>query len=113
MLQKFNPQLVEHLGNLSRIMAQENEFMGMQVAAKLRRCVHVSEHEISLDLKQFLRYNVAIQSRIIKAILPEKRSALHIENLRDFITSPLSTEMSISRNWRVEKTGTKMILRKQ
>jgi tRNA(Ile)-lysidine synthase len=112
LLESFNPRLIEHLYNLSRILAEENEFLNSFASRAMRSIVRVFPKRITLDLKGFFEYNRIIQSRILKKILPEKRSALHIERLLEWIFSP-SRQLNFSRSWQVEKTKNKLIFRMQ
>jgi len=79
LLEKYNPRVVEHLFNFSQIMSRENDFMEEETRKAAGYVTEQGANKISLDFERFLKYNKAIQSRIIKYILPEKRSAAQVE----------------------------------
>lgn len=110
LLRKHNSCLVEHLYALSRIQAQENEFLGALTRNALRRCARVGENEITLDLKLFLRYNTVIQLRVLKQVLPEKKSRVHIERFLWWLISGSAGGLSFSRRWQVARTSTRLIM---
>jgi tRNA(Ile)-lysidine synthase len=112
-LQEFNPRIVEHLYSLSRITGAENEVLRQAARRGIARAVRVFPTRIVLDLKCFFRYNKIIQPRILKEILPEKRSAAQIERLRAWMSLPSPRAYVFSRSWLVEKNKHHMIFRKR
>jgi len=109
----YNPRIVEHLYRLSRIIGAENEFLLRSALRAGRRSVRVSPNRITLDLKRFFRYNKLIQPRILKEVLPEKRSAAQIERLRAWMSLPSPKAMVFSRSWIVEKNLHRLVFRKR
>ncbi|MCB4791790.1 MAG: tRNA lysidine(34) synthetase TilS [Elusimicrobia bacterium] len=112
MLNKYNSNVVEHLYNLSRIVSRENTYLNMLSQKAQKNLVSVSKNKISLDLKGFFGYNKAIQNRIIKNILPQKRSQLQIERLMDFLSAPHKKNIHFSSNWEIEKSPGKLVIKK-
>lgn len=112
LLEKYNPRVVEHLFNFSRIMNVENDFINSVAMAAARRCAGVSESKITLDYKRFLKYNKAIQLRIMKYIMPEKRSAAQVEFLREWVLYSSGTKLDFSRGWTVKRLKNKIIFKK-
>lgn len=114
LLESCNPRFIDHIFNLSQILSKENDYLNELTARALKRSVkRFSQDKISLDLKRFFRYNGVIQARILKEILPEKRSLLHIERLLEWILSKSSREISFSHLWNVEKIENKLFLIKR
>ena len=111
-LKKFNPKFIEHVFNLSGIVAVENEFLNAIAARAVRRVASVSRNGISLDLKRFFGYNEAVKQRILKAILPEKRSLRNIRRLKDLILSENLKGILLTKCWRVEKRRNRLFFRK-
>ncbi|MHB9154974.1 MAG: tRNA lysidine(34) synthetase TilS, partial [Endomicrobiales bacterium] len=112
LLKEYNPCLVEHLFNLSRIISRENDFISRFVSRALKQSVRRKENTILLDLNMFFKYNKVIQSRVLKEIMPEKRSLVHIERLLGWIFAPAQKEMVLSRSWHVERTKNRVVFRK-
>jgi tRNA(Ile)-lysidine synthase len=111
-LKRFNPKLVEHIFNLSRIVAGENEFLHGITRRILKKIVRISKNSISLDLKLFFGYNEAVKLRILKEILPEKQSIQNIRRLTGLVLSENREEILLSKRWRVEKKNNKLFFRK-
>ena len=111
LLATFNPCLVEHLFTFSRIAHAENAFLEGIVARCLSRSVQRKKDKIILDLKRFFGYNKIVQARLIKALLPEKRSVAQVERVLAWINDTTSLKLNYSRLWLLEKKGKKLILR--
>jgi tRNA(Ile)-lysidine synthase len=71
--EKINPMVVEHIFNLSCIQARENKYLEEISNNFIKKYVKIQKNKILLDLTVFLQYNEAVQFRIIKNILPEKK----------------------------------------
>jgi tRNA(Ile)-lysidine synthase len=112
MLEKYNPRVVEHLFNFSQIMNRENDFMNDAARKAIRLCAAVGNSKITLDYKRFLKYNKAIQLRIIKYIMPEKRSAAQVEFLREWFLFSSGRKLKFSRDWSVKRLKNKIIFKK-
>jgi tRNA(Ile)-lysidine synthase len=112
MLEKYNPRVVEHLFNFSQIMNRENDFMNEAARKAIRLCAAVGNSKITLDYKRFLKYNKAIQLRIIKYIMPEKRSASQVEFLREWFLFSSGSKLKFSRDWAVKRLKNKIIFKK-
>ncbi len=111
LLETFNTRLVEHLFNFSRIADAENAYLEGITARRMSRSVQRKKGKIILDLKQFFGYNKIIRARIVKALLPEKRSVAQVERVLAWMCDPASRELAYSRSWRLEKKGEKLVLR--
>lgn len=112
LLEGFNPRLVEHIFNLSRIVGKDNEMIGDMARGALKRIAKAAKNRISLDLKGFFRYNEAVKFRIIKEILPEKVSLSSIRRVYALAASKNRKEIILSKVWRVEKRGSKIMFSK-
>lgn len=109
MLQKLNPRLIEHLYNFSQISSRDNEFLNSLVKQAAGRSVRVEKRKIILDLKHFLKYNKAIQLRLFKQILPENRSAVNVEFLRDWVLFSSKSEFRFTKNISLKRLKNKII----
>jgi len=111
-LNGFNPRFVEHIFNLSGIIAIDNDYLGRISERAARRISRTSGSGITLDLKGYFGYNEAVQQRILKDILPENISLRNIVRLRDLIASENRREIQLSKQWRIEKRGGRIFFRK-
>jgi tRNA(Ile)-lysidine synthase len=112
MLAKYNPCIVEHLYNLSRIVSGENAYLNKLAKSAQRNTVTKSKNKITLDLKGFFGYNKTIQTRIIKAILPQKCSLSQIERLMESLSAPNRKHIDFSNDWKIEKKTNKLVFKK-
>jgi tRNA(Ile)-lysidine synthase len=97
--EKINPMAVEHIFNLSRIQAVENSYLEEITFKYLRKCVKIGKTRKLLDLTMFLQYNEAVQYRILKNILPQKKYNPYINLImRKILSSDLSV-YKISDDW--------------
>ena len=112
LFQKYNPGFVEHISHLSQIVARENDFLAARTARAIGAAVRSGKNAISLDLKLFFRYNKVIQTRLLKAVLPERRSWGNVERLLQWILRSPDTQWELSRSWRIEKRKDTVVFRK-
>jgi tRNA(Ile)-lysidine synthase len=108
LLTQFNPRLVEHLFSLSRILGAENEFLNEFTAKAVKKAVCRRDNGILLDLKVFFRYNKIVQARIIKEILPEKRTWPQVERLREWISEGKNDLFILSGAWIVKRKNNRL-----
>ncbi|MDR0890747.1 MAG: tRNA lysidine(34) synthetase TilS [Endomicrobium sp.] len=109
LLESLNPKFIEHIFNITCIQSRDSIYLSHIVNTLQKQCVNSNNNQISLDLTIFLRYNKAIQFRIIKNILPEKKCNSHI----NFIMNKLLTSSSIcsyrlSKKWTCKITTNKV-----
>jgi len=112
LLETFNPKLVEHVYNLSRIIGRENELLADIVRRAVKRTARISKSGITLDLKRFFRYNETARLRILKEILPERRSLKNIRRLYGLVLSNNRKGIILSKDWRVKKNKNKLLFQK-
>jgi len=112
LLEKYNPRFVEHLFNFSQIMSRENEFMDEKTKAAVKNVTTRTAFKITLDFKRFFKYNKAIQLRLIKYILPQKRSAAQVEFLREWFLFSRGKILKFSQQWTVKRAKNKIIFTK-
>jgi tRNA(Ile)-lysidine synthase len=111
-LEKYNPCFVEHVYALSRIFAQENDFLNSLTRKAKNTVVSIKKDKFELDLKRFFRYNKALRLRLIKSILPEKKSQLHIERIHEWISGGGAGRLEFSSHWELSKNASKVVLKK-
>jgi tRNA(Ile)-lysidine synthase len=97
--EKINAMAVEHIFTLSRIQTMEDAYLEKVTLKYLKKCVKIGKNRIFLDLTMFLQYNEAIQYRILKDILPQKKYNSYINLIiRKILSSDLSI-YNISDDW--------------
>ncbi len=111
-LRQFNPKIVEHVFNLSKIIGADNEFLNELSQRAIKRISTVSKNGISIDLKRFFEYNEAVKQRILKEILPEKKSLNNIKRLGSLVLSENQKEIILSKCWLAEKRKNRLFLHK-
>jgi tRNA(Ile)-lysidine synthase len=111
-LRQFNPKIVEHVFNLSKIVGADNEFLNDLALSAVKRISRVSRNGISIDLKRFFEYNEAVKQRVLKEILPEKKSLINIRRLGRLVLSENQKEILLSKRWLAEKRNNTLFLRK-
>ncbi|MDR0978194.1 MAG: tRNA lysidine(34) synthetase TilS [Endomicrobium sp.] len=97
--EKINNMAVEHIFNLSRIQSMENAYLEKIVFKYLKKCVKFGRNSISLDLTIFLGYNEAVQYRILKNILPQKKYNSYINLIMHKILSSDLSVYKLSNRW--------------
>jgi tRNA(Ile)-lysidine synthase len=97
--EKINPMAVEHIFNLSRIQTVENSYLEQITLKYLRKSIKFNKNRISLDLTMFLQYNEAVQYRMLKNILPQKKYNSHINLIMFKILSSDLSVYKISDEW--------------
>jgi tRNA(Ile)-lysidine synthase len=115
-LEKINPRFVEHAFNITCIHSRDNMYLQQITSVLQQQCVNVNstKDRILLDLTIFLRYNKAIQFRIMKNILPIKQCNHHITFIiHKLLTSPSFSTYRISKEWTCKVSGDKFFLIKK
>ncbi|MDR2437488.1 MAG: tRNA lysidine(34) synthetase TilS [Endomicrobium sp.] len=97
--EEINAMTVEHIFALSRIQTIEDTYLEEITLKYLKKCVKMCKNRIFLDLTMFLRYNEAIQYRILKNILPQKKYNPYINLIMHKILSSDLSIYKISDDW--------------
>ncbi|MDR0985074.1 MAG: tRNA lysidine(34) synthetase TilS [Endomicrobium sp.] len=99
--EKINPKAINHIFNLTTISNLENEYFKNISSKILYKCSKITKNKISIDLTIFLRYNKAIQFRIIRTLLPEKKKNSVINMIMEKIMSGKALTYRLSNNWTI------------
>ncbi|MDR3256371.1 MAG: tRNA lysidine(34) synthetase TilS [Endomicrobium sp.] len=97
--EKINHKAVEHIFDLSCIQTREDAYLEEISSNFIKKCVKMQKNQILLDLIMFLRYNKAIQFRILKSILPQKKYSLCINLIMHKILSADVSIYRLSADW--------------
>jgi len=97
--EKINPMFVEHIFDLSCIQNREDAYLRKISINFLKKCVKMKKNRILLDLTMFLRYNKAVQFRILKNILPQNKYSSYINFVMHKILSGDESVYKLSSDW--------------
>ena len=106
--ERINPMFVEHIFDLSCIQNRENAYLNEISIGFLSKCVKLGKNRILLDLAMFLQYNKAIQFRILKNILPQRKYNSYINFIMHKILSSDKTTFKLSSDWIFKMTSEKV-----
>ena len=111
-LRGINKGFIDHFYKLSRIVSLENEYISEITEKSMKKCVKPSKNKILLDLSVFFKYNKVIQFRIIKSILPERRSNFNIERLIEWMLDSRRKELQLSRSLKAKRLKKRIVFLK-
>jgi tRNA(Ile)-lysidine synthase len=112
--ENINPSAIEHIFLLSKIQERENSYLKEISINFLKKCAKISKNAILLDLTSFLRYNVSIQFRMLKMLMPDKKYAFQINAVMDRILAKKPSVYKISGGWNfIVSRGNKASFRRQ
>lgn len=106
--ERINPMFVEHIFDLSCIQNRENAYLNEISIGFLSKCVKFGKNRILLDLAMFLQYNRAIQFRILKNVLPQRKYNSYINFIMHKILSSDKTTFKLSSDWIFKMTSEKV-----
>jgi tRNA(Ile)-lysidine synthase len=107
-LEKYNPGFIDHVFNMSRIVSLENEYLTDLTAKAVKKIVIVKSNKIVLDLNGFFRYNKVLQLRILKDIIPQRKSLDNITRILEWIYTGDRKIFVLSNTWNLEKSKNKL-----
>jgi len=107
-LKKINPSVVEHIYNLSCIVKDENSYFKNKIKSFISKNVRISNAKILVDLKAFCKQEKLFQYKILKEILPDKKRAIHINNIIFWLKKGETKTYALSKNWTAKKNKNKL-----
>ena len=108
-LNKINPLFIEHVYNLSSIVKQETDFFKKKTNSFILKNVKTTKNKISVNLKSFLRQEEIMQYKILKEILPDKKRAVHINSIINWLKNSPQKNYSLSKDRSAKKTNVSFI----
>jgi tRNA(Ile)-lysidine synthase len=69
-LKRLNPQVVQAILRTSELLRAEDAWLARQARAAIRRVVRTAPDGRFLDTASLLKYNICIQRRVIKSVMP-------------------------------------------
>ena len=108
-LKKLNTSIVEHIYNLSSIVNNENKYFENKVNKFISKYVKKQKNKITVELLPFKRTDDVLKFRILKDIIPDKRRALHIKTVIDWILNKETKEYELSKICTIKKSKQKFV----
>lgn len=110
-LKELNPLVVDHIFNLSGIITGENDYFKSKVNAFISKHINIQKSKIDIKLAAFSRCEEILKYRILKEILPDKKRAIHVNNIINWITDKKSKQYILSKFWIAVKTKERIIFK--
>ncbi len=108
LMEELNPRFTEHCYTLSQIVAGEQMFLNKLTDAACGACISTKKDSaIVLDLRRYIRYNEQVRARVLKRLLPVRKTAQTIHALTRFIEDKKARTWPVSGEWTaVKRPGT-------
>lgn len=93
MLLKIQPQIVEHIHTLSKILKEEDRFLDELVGSKISFSCHEKDKKISIQRNTILTLPEALKPRAIRFLIGQistlkRLSHIHVEKIVEMLQSP-------------------------
>lgn len=102
-LKELNSSIVEHIYNLSSIVNNENKYFEDKVNKFISKHVKRQPNKITVDILPFKRTDDILKFRILKEIIPDKKRAVHIKTVIDWILNKEKKEYELSKICTIKK----------
>ncbi len=110
-LKQLNPLVIEHIFNLSKIIADEISYFKDKINLFILKHIDIHKGEIIINLPAFSRCEQIMKYKILKEILPDKKRAVHINNIIDWLNNKQLKKYTLSKFWIATKTKDKVIFK--
>ncbi len=108
-LKELNSSIIEHIYNLSSIVSNENKYFENKVNKFISKHVKMQKNKITVDILPFKRTDDILKFRILKEILPDKKRAIHIKNIINWILNKGTKEYTLSKICTIKKNKKRFI----
>lgn len=108
-LKQLNPSVVEHIYNLSCIVKEEVVYFKNKIKNFVSKNVKISECKIILNLQALYRQDKIIQHKILKEILPDKKRAIQVNNIFNWLKDKKANKYNLSKKWLAKKNHKQLI----
>lgn len=102
-LKEINPSVIEHIYNLSCIFKDETVYFKNKISLFMSKFVKITKSATMMDLKAFYRQDKILQYKILKEVLPDKKRAIQINNLFNWLKDNKNKSYVISKQWIAKK----------
>lgn len=103
-LKKINPLFIEHIYNLSSMIKEETSYFKKKINSFISKNIKNTANKITINLQAFNRQDKTMQYKILKEIIPDKKRAVHINQVMDRLKDDKSKKYILSKNWEIKKT---------
>lgn len=107
-LKEINPSVIDHIYNLSCIFKDETAYFKNKISVFISKFVKITENATTINLKAFYKQDKILQYKILKEILPDKKRAIQINNVFNFLKDKKNKSYTISKQW-IAKKSTKFV----
>ena len=107
-LKKINPLVMEHIFELSKISMRENLYFDKKTSNFILKKTKMFKNKIVINLKSFLNCDKALKHRILKNILPVKKSSGHINCILKWLEEKKIQNYILTKQWIVKKSNTQI-----
>lgn len=112
-LEKINPLVMEHIFELSKISTRENSYFDKKISNFILKNIKIYSNKIIIDSKSFLNCDKALKHRILKSILPVKKSSGHINGILNWIEDKKTQNYILAKQWIVKKNTNRIFFIKK
>ena len=93
MLLKIQPQIIEHIHTLSKILKEEDRFLDELISSKMSFSSHEKDKKITVSINEILTLPEALKARAIRILIGristlKRLTHIHIENIVRMLHSP-------------------------
>ncbi len=103
-LKKINPLFIEHIYNLSTIVKDETAYFKKKINSFISKNVKITKDKIFVNLNAFKLQQKIMQFKILKEIIPDKKRAVHISQVIDWLADGKSKSYILSKDWNIKKS---------
>ncbi len=112
-IKKINPLVIEHIFELSKISARENLYFDKKISNFVLKNIKMNSNKIIVDSKSFLNCDDALKHRVLKSIMPAKKSSGHINAIIKWAGDKKTQHYILTKQWIVKKNNTKIFFIKK
>ncbi|GAB1401307.1 hypothetical protein MASR1M68_02180 [Elusimicrobiota bacterium] len=112
-IKKINPLVIEHIFELSKISTRENLYFDKKISNFVLKNIKINSNKIIIDYKSFLNCDDALKHRILKSIIPAKKSSGHINAILKWAGDKKTQNYTLTKQWIVKKNNTKIFFIKK
>ena len=102
-LKEINPLVIEHIYTLSGIFKAESVYFKNKISLFISKFVKITKNATTMNLKAFYKQDKLLQYKILKEIIPDKKRAIQINNVFNWLKDSKSKSYIISKQWTVKK----------
>ncbi|MBQ3835454.1 MAG: tRNA lysidine(34) synthetase TilS [Elusimicrobia bacterium] len=103
-LNKINPLFIEHVYNLSTIAKEETAYFKKKINSFIAKNIKISKNKITVNLDTFNRQDKILQYKILKEIIPDKKRAVHINQVINWLADGKNKNHNLSKEWMLKKS---------